>query len=122
MNAQRIRKQFARKTVEQMQGIDALVGPTNVKPPFEIGTMVPEQAISNMFTLGKTPLANILGFPALSVACGFIEANLPVGLQLIGKPFSDQKVLQIGDCYEKSEQWVKALRGNTHYFSIEASS
>jgi aspartyl-tRNA(Asn)/glutamyl-tRNA(Gln) amidotransferase subunit A len=98
-----------------MEEIDVLVGPTNVQSPFEIGTMVPEQAISNMFTLGKTPLANILGFPALSVACGFTTETLPVGLQLIGKPFSDKKVLQIGDCYEKSEKWVQALKKNQRY-------
>lgn len=110
IRSQRRRDQFVRETIKQMNGIDALVGPTNVQPPFEIGTMVPEMAISNMFTLGKTPLANILGFPSLSVACGFTLENLPVGLQLIGKPFTDQRVLQIGDCYEKSMPWVKALR------------
>ncbi|MDQ1003521.1 aspartyl-tRNA(Asn)/glutamyl-tRNA(Gln) amidotransferase subunit A [Neobacillus niacini] len=110
LRAQRRREQFVRETIKQMNGIDALVGPTNVQPPFEIGTMVPEMAISNMFTLGKTPLANILGFPALSVACGFTTENLPVGLQLIGKPFTDRRVLQIGDCYENSMPWVKALK------------
>lgn len=115
IRAQRIRDMFVRETIKQMTGIDALVGPTNVQPPFEIGTMVPEMAISNMFTLGKTPLANILGFPALSVACRFTEGNLPVGLQLIGKPFSDQKVLKIGDCYETSVQWVNALKSNLNY-------
>ncbi|WP_026564164.1 amidase [Bacillus sp. UNC41MFS5] len=115
INAQRTRRQFITETLKQMKELDALVGPTNVQPPFEIGTMVPEQAISNMFTLGKTPLANILGFPALSVACGFTAGTLPVGLQLIGKPFTDKRVLQIGDCYEKSEKWVQALRENQRY-------
>ena len=118
IRAQRRRDQFVRETIKQMNGIDALVGPTNVKPPFEIGTMVPEMAISNMFTLGKTPLANILGFPSLSVACGFTSENLPVGLQLIGKPFTDQRVLQIGDCYEKSMPWVKALKNNMRRTTI----
>ena len=115
INAQRTRRQFITETLKQMKELDALVGPTNVQQPFEIGTMVPEQAISNMFTLGKTPLANILGFPALSVSCGFTAGTLPVGLQLIGKPFSDKRVLQIGDCYEKSEKWVQALRENQRY-------
>lgn len=115
IQAQRIRDQFVRDTIAQMSGVDALIGPTNVQPPFEIGTMVPEMAISNMFTLGKTPLANILGFPALSVPCGFTEENLPVGMQLIGKPFSDKKVLQIGECYEKTTKWSSKLKTNTNY-------
>lgn len=110
IQAQRRRNLFVSETLKQMVGIDALIGPTNVQPPFEIGTMVPKMAISNMFTLGKTPLANILGFPALSVACGFTAENLPVGLQIIGKPFADHKVLQIGDCYEQTSHWVKALK------------
>ena len=94
------------------------MGPTNVQPPFERDTMVPEMAISNMFTLGKTPLANILGFPSLSVACGFTEENLPVGLQFIGKSFSDKRILQIGDTYEQSVPWVKALKSNTNYKKV----
>lgn len=117
LTAQRTRNEFIGRTLEQMKGIDALIGPTNVQPPFDIGTMVPEQAISNMFTLGKTPLANILGFPALSVACGFTEDELPVGLQIIGKPLCDKRVLEIGDCYETSQQWVQALKTNISYFN-----
>lgn len=110
IQAQRERNRFVRCTFEAMEGIDALISPTNVQPPFDIGTMLPEQAISNMFTLGKTPLANILGFPALSVACGFTENRLPVGLQLIGKPFDDKRILQIGDCYEKSVPSLEELK------------
>ncbi|SDI28535.1 aspartyl-tRNA(Asn)/glutamyl-tRNA(Gln) amidotransferase subunit A [Alteribacillus persepolensis] len=117
INAQRTRKLFIQKTLRQMADIDALIGPTNVQEPFNIGTMVPEQAISNMFTLGKTPLANILGFPALSVASGFTENSLPVGLQIIGKPHEDMKVLQIGSCYERSEGWVEKLKENKNYIN-----
>lgn len=53
INAHRIRNQFVKETIKQMKDIDALIGPTNIQRPFKIGTMVPEQAISNMFTLGK---------------------------------------------------------------------
>lgn len=118
LNAQRIRNLFIQKTLKQMTEIDALIGPTNVQEPFHIGTMVPEQAISNMFTLGKTPLANVLGFPALSVACGFTKNSLPVGLQIIGKPYEDMKVLNIANCYEKSESWVNKLKDNKNYMNF----
>ncbi|WP_313428215.1 amidase [Siminovitchia terrae] len=121
ISAQRVRKKFIQSTLTQMKGIDALIGPTNVQPPFEIGTMVPEQAISNMFVLGKTPLANILGFPALSVACGFTKDHFPVGLQLIGKPFSDHHIMEIADCYERSESWTAALKENKSYLELNHS-
>lgn len=115
IDAQRMRKLFVEKTIEQMKGIDALIGPTNVQPPFKRDTMVPEMAISNMFTLGKTPLANVLGFPSLAFACGYTKANLPVGMQLIGKPFAERTILQIGDLYERSEPWMGRLKQNTLY-------
>src|SRR5699024_8388956 len=100
INAQRMRTLIIETTIEQMENVDALIGPTNVQLPFERDTMIPEMAISNMFTLGKTPLANILGFPALSIPCGYTKNNLPVGMQLIGKPFAEQTILQIGSIYE----------------------
>lgn len=110
VNAQRIRKSFVQKTLEIMKRVDVLIGPTNSKTPYMIGTVPPKEAINNMFTLGKTPLANILGFPALTVPCGFIQNKWPVGLQIIGKPYSEQLLFQIGDCYERSEQHVNALK------------
>ncbi|MFD1708947.1 amidase [Siminovitchia sediminis] len=121
IRAQRIRKRFIQSTMDQLKGVDALIGPTNVQIPFEIGTMVPEQAISNMFVLGKTPLANILGFPALTVACGFTKEHLPVGLQIIGKPFADRRILEIADCYERSESWTAALKKNQNYVQFNLS-
>ena len=121
INAQRFRKEFIQSTLAQMKEIDALIGPTNVQPPFEIGTMVPEQAISNMFVLGKTPLANILGFPAVSVACGFTKEHFPVGLQIIGKPYSDHRIMEIADCYERSKSWTGALKKNQNYLQFNLS-
>lgn len=118
INAQRSRNQFINQTMAQMEEVDALIGPTNIQEPFEIGTVPPEQAVSNMFTLGKTPLANILGFPSLSVSCGFTENHLPVGLQFIGVPYSDKKILQMGDCYELQVGYSGELELNSHYKQI----
>ena len=42
---------------------------------------------------------NLLGYPALSVPCGFID-RLPVGMQVIGKLFQEERVLQVGSEYE----------------------
>lgn len=107
INAQRLRNLFIEQTLESLQNVDVLIGPTNSQPPFDIGSVLPEEAINNMFSLGKTPLANILGFPALTVPCGIINGHLPTGMQLIGKPFSEKLLLQIGDCYERQETWFE---------------
>lgn len=117
INAHRTRNRFIKATMEQMENIDALIGPTNVQEPYEIGTTTPKKAISNMFDLGKTPLANILGFPSVSVPCGFTPRQLPVGLQLIGKIYNDKKILQIGECYENFGRWTEQLITNNAYNS-----
>jgi aspartyl-tRNA(Asn)/glutamyl-tRNA(Gln) amidotransferase subunit A len=52
--------------------------------------------------------ANITGGPALSVCCGFNEAGLPLGLQLVGAPQSDALVLRAGHAYEQACAWHTA--------------
>lgn len=107
IQAQRKRKQFIQETLKAMDTIDVLIAPTNSRAPFDIGSVPPEEAINNMFTLGKTPLANILGFPSLSIPCGIVEERLPTAFQLIGKPFTEKLLMQIGECYERNENWFE---------------
>jgi aspartyl-tRNA(Asn)/glutamyl-tRNA(Gln) amidotransferase subunit A len=106
LHAQQMRKKMIHHVLEQMHTCDMLVAPTNAMPPFEIGTMTPENTVHNIFRLGKTPLGNLLGFPALTVPCGFTSEHLPVGLQLIGKPFTENALMQVGDLYEQSTDWA----------------
>lgn len=47
-----------------------------------------------------TVLINIVGIPAISVPCGFDGKGMPVGMQLIGKHYSEQKLLEIAACYQ----------------------
>jgi aspartyl-tRNA(Asn)/glutamyl-tRNA(Gln) amidotransferase subunit A len=47
--------------------------------------------------------ANLIGFPSLSVPCGFTAAGLPVGVQLIGRPFEEATLYQFGHAYEVAE-------------------
>lgn len=53
--------------------------------------------------------ASTLGMPALSVPCGFTKADMPVGFQLIGKPFGERDILKIGDIYERNHEWLDRL-------------
>lgn len=53
----------------------------------------------------NTYLANVTGQPALSVPCGFSTAGLPIGLQLIGRPFDEGTILRIGREYERLHEW-----------------
>ena len=64
--------------------------------------------LADIFTIP----ANLAGLPGISLPCGFTEDNLPIGMQLIGKPFDEETLLQVGYAYEQSTEWHKK-RPNT---------
>lgn len=99
----------------QAEQIDVFFSPTNIIPPFDIGSVGPEESVNNIFRLGKTPLGNLLGLPILSVPCGFTSERLPIGFQIMGRMFEEGKVLAIGEVYEQSEGWVSYLERNEVY-------
>ena len=55
-----------------------------------------------------TVMANITGLPALSIPCGFSK-NMPIGLQLIGKPFDEKTILGAGYNYQQNTGFHKQL-------------
>jgi aspartyl-tRNA(Asn)/glutamyl-tRNA(Gln) amidotransferase subunit A len=50
---------------------------------------------------------NLSGLPAISLPCGFSPERLPIGLQLIGRPFDEATLLRIALAYEQSTPWHK---------------
>ena len=51
---------------------------------------------------------NLSGLPVLSVPCGFSAAGLPIGLQIIGRPFDEATVLRIGQTYQAATDWTSS--------------
>jgi aspartyl-tRNA(Asn)/glutamyl-tRNA(Gln) amidotransferase subunit A len=68
-----------------------------------------------------TRLANLTGQPAASIPCGFTKTNLPIGLQLIGRPFEETIVLKVASAYESATDWhtrrPKLVRGSGRQLS-----
>lgn len=52
-----------------------------------------------------TRWVNYLGLPALSVPCGFTAKRMPVGFQIIGRPFSESRLFRIGHAYQQATNW-----------------
>jgi aspartyl-tRNA(Asn)/glutamyl-tRNA(Gln) amidotransferase subunit A len=48
---------------------------------------------------------NLTGHPAASVPCGFTAEGLPMGLQIIGRPFDEVTVLRVADAYQRITDW-----------------
>jgi len=48
---------------------------------------------------------NLTGLPALSLPCGFSSDGLPIGLQIVGRPWAEAAVLRAGQAYEQATEW-----------------
>lgn len=120
IQAQRQRNHFRQKALEVMESCDILLNLTNIIEPFDIGSMSPADTANAILKLGKTPIGNFLGFPAVSVPCGFTVNKLPVGMQLLGKPYAEKLIMNVAHVYEQSEQWVAELEKNTAYEPFES--
>jgi len=103
LRAQRVRGLIARDFSEAFQQADVLITPTTPTPTFRLGehTQDPLQMyLADIFTV----TASLAGVPAISVPCGRTAAGLPVGLQIIGPHFREDRVLQVARAYERATQ------------------
>lgn len=107
VNAQRIRKMLLGEFLALFSEIDCLLTPTTpITAPLigqkqvEIdGEMVDTRLTTTRLVRG----INVLGFPALSLPCGNSPQGLPIGLQLIGRPFEERLLLALGEALESGK-------------------
>ena len=83
--------------------VDVIAGPTAPGVAFARGERTDDPVAMYLADL-YTVAANLTGLPALSVPCGFVGA-LPVGLQLIGAPFSEARLLNVAHRYQQITEW-----------------
>lgn len=98
LKAQKVRTLIKRDFVEAFKDFDALVAPTSPTPAFRIGEKVDDPLMMYYSDILTIPV-NLAGLPALSVPCGF-QDGLPIGLQLIGKPFDEGTLFRIAHSFE----------------------
>lgn len=99
LQAQRYRALLRRQALAALAGVDVLVCPTlpfTATPLGETTVEIDEGAPEDMLSaiMQFTGLPSLAGLPAISVPCGFDDAGLPVGMQLIGKPFAEATLLR----------------------------
>ncbi len=87
------------------EGVDALITPVSPTLPWKLGERV-NDPLSMYLADALTVTVNMAGVPALSVPAGFSN-GLPVGLQIIGPHFSENKLFQIGQAYEEKTNYWK---------------
>jgi aspartyl-tRNA(Asn)/glutamyl-tRNA(Gln) amidotransferase subunit A len=103
LKAQKVRTLIRREFEDAFERFDAVVTPTSPTVPFKIGEKVDDPLQMYLSDVCTLPI-NIAGIPGLSIPAGFAD-GLPVGMQVIGKPFSEETLLRIGFAYEQATGW-----------------
>jgi aspartyl-tRNA(Asn)/glutamyl-tRNA(Gln) amidotransferase subunit A len=103
LQAQKVRKLISDDFARAFEGVDLIAGPTTPTPAFGLGQKTDDPIqmyLNDIYTIG----ANLAGLPALSVPCGFV-GDLPVGLQLIGPPLAEARLLKAAHYFQKATGW-----------------
>ena len=103
LKAQKVRTLIRQEFDQAFEKCDALVTPTSPTVPFKIGEKVDDPIQMYLSDVCTLPI-NIAGVPAISVPAGYAN-GLPVGMQIIAKPFDEEKALRIAFAYEQATDW-----------------
>ena len=110
LRAQKVRTLIRGDFTRAFEKVDAIICPTTPEPAFKAGDRSDDPLkmyLADIFTIA----CNLAGTCGMSLPCGFADVDgkkLPVGLQLIGQPFQESRLLQIAHAYEQSTEWHKA--------------
>ena len=101
LKAQKVRTLIRQDFERAFERCDLIVTPVAPTTAFRIGEKTTDPLtmyLSDIFTIS----VNLAGLPGLALPCGYDENGLPIGMQIIGPPFSEENVLRAGDAYERA--------------------
>lgn len=101
LKAQKVRTKIREDFDAAFKSCDIIVTPTAPTPAFKIGEKADDPLsmyLSDIFTIP----ANMAGIPAISIPCGFSKDGLPIGLQIMAKPFDEETIFRASYTFEQS--------------------
>ncbi|MFA7062044.1 MAG: Asp-tRNA(Asn)/Glu-tRNA(Gln) amidotransferase subunit GatA [Pedobacter sp.] len=104
VKAQKVRTLIMRDFMQAFEGVDVILTPVAPTPAFKIGEKINDPLqmyLSDIFTIP----VNLAGTCAMSVPAGFSTDSLPIGMQLIGKPFGEETILRAAHAFEQATEW-----------------
>ncbi|MDY3554805.1 Asp-tRNA(Asn)/Glu-tRNA(Gln) amidotransferase subunit GatA [Gemmata sp. JC717] len=104
LKALKVRRLVKKDFDEAFKTCDVVMGPTTPTAAFKAGEKSDDPLalyLSDVYTVS----CNLAGIPGLSMPCGFTTAGLPIGLQLLGAPFEEEKLLRVARMYEAATAW-----------------
>jgi aspartyl-tRNA(Asn)/glutamyl-tRNA(Gln) amidotransferase subunit A len=107
IQAQRIRSRCRAELAEVFAKVDCLALPNQAAPAPRVADVGPIDTLFKHVVPEYHGPFNLTGLPTLSVPCGFSPSNLPLALQLVGKPFDEAAVLRAGYSYQQHMKWYE---------------
>lgn len=104
LRAQKVRTLIKGDFDNVFKDFDCIITPTSPTPAFKIGEKVRDPLsmyLSDIYTIS----INLAGIPAISIPCGFTKKGLPVGLQILARPFNEEMLFRVAHSYEQSTPW-----------------
>jgi len=104
LKALKVRRLIREDFDKAFAGCDVVAGPTSPTCAFKAGEKSSDPLamyLSDIYTIS----CNLAGIPGISIPCGFNSKGLPIGLQLLGAPFSEEKLLRVARLYEMNSDW-----------------
>jgi aspartyl-tRNA(Asn)/glutamyl-tRNA(Gln) amidotransferase subunit A len=104
LKAQQVRTLIRQDYEHAFAACDVIAMPTTPRPAFRLGEKVDDPLqmyLEDVFTVS----ANLSGLPAISIPCGASSTTLPIGLQLTGRAFDEQRLLAAADAYQRVSDW-----------------
>jgi len=102
--AQKAREILIEEYREALSHCDALLAPVTPSKPSRIGELLSDP-MRNLLEDLYTVTINLAGVPSLAIPAGFSSDKLPIGIQLIGKPFDELTLLQLGNAFQQATNW-----------------
>ncbi len=106
LKAQKVRTLVMHDFLKAFETVDVILTPVAPTPAFRIGEKVNDPLqmyLSDIFTIP----VNLAGTCAVSVPAGLSQSGLPIGLQLIGKPFGEESIIKAAYAFEQATEWHK---------------
>ena len=108
LKAQQLRRLIAEDFKQAFEACDVILGPTSPTTAFKLGEKSDDPVamyLSDIYTIS----VNLAGLPGMSIPAGFDAKGLPVGLQLIGQYFGEEKLLNVAHLYQQATDWHRRI-------------
>jgi aspartyl-tRNA(Asn)/glutamyl-tRNA(Gln) amidotransferase subunit A len=108
VRAQKVRTLIREDFTRVFEQVDAVLSPTSPVPAFKLGEKLDDPLAMYLMDVFTLP-CNLAGLPGLSLPCGFTKPGLPIGLQILGKPFDEARLLRIARAFEREHDFSRRL-------------